>query len=372
MTRPVFETRIETDEFTKAISEALDYNFEGLSSFQGWEKPIVPPSFGIGLIIGPSGSGKSLLLREFGEEESVSWKPKKAIVSHFENPNDAIERLMAVGLNSVPSWCRPFHVLSNGEQFRANLARKLKSGAVIDEFTSVVDRNVAKAAATATRRYVDKAGIKNLVLASCHEDILSWLRPDWYFDTATGILHDGRSLRRPEIKLRIYPSQKQVWEMFSSYHYLTPSFNKAADTYLATATLGADSDEVLVGFASAISFPMMGNKNGSTKKAYREHRTVIFPDFQGLGLGPRLSDAVAQIYVDQGKRYFSKTAHVRFGGYRDREGSGWIKTCKYRAKRDDIVLKKKGNWGKVFQDLASNSIKKLDRVCFSHEYLGAQ
>jgi ABC-type ATPase with predicted acetyltransferase domain len=49
-------------------------------------------------------------------------------------------------LNSVPSWYKPYQVLSNGEKFRADLARKLKSNTVIDEFTSVVDRTVAKAA----------------------------------------------------------------------------------------------------------------------------------------------------------------------------------------------------------------------------------
>src|SRR5439155_11377632 len=159
---------------------------------------------------GPSGSGKTLLLREFGQEEQPLWEPDKAIVSHFGHSDIALEKLEAVGLNSVPSWCSSYHVLSTGEKFRADLARKLKDGAVVDEFTSVIDRNVAKSACVALRRYVNKVGLQNIVLASCHYDILEWLQPDWYFDTADGSMHDGRLLRRPEIKIRIYSSRRDV------------------------------------------------------------------------------------------------------------------------------------------------------------------
>ena len=48
-----------------------------------------------------------------------------------------------VGLGDVPTWLRPYRVLSTGQQFRANLARVLceaPARVVIDEFTSVVDR----------------------------------------------------------------------------------------------------------------------------------------------------------------------------------------------------------------------------------------
>ena len=42
--------------------------------------------FNIGLIVGASGSGKSSLLKQFGEEETiVEWDSNKAVCSHFEN-----------------------------------------------------------------------------------------------------------------------------------------------------------------------------------------------------------------------------------------------------------------------------------------------
>ena len=77
-------------------------------------------------IIGKNGTGKSTLLKEFGNEEQFVWDDSKCIASHFDNPQDAINRLTSVGLNSVPSWTKPYNVLSNGEKFRVNLARKIK------------------------------------------------------------------------------------------------------------------------------------------------------------------------------------------------------------------------------------------------------
>ena len=57
--------------------------------------------------------------------------------NNFDNPQEAITKLTSVGLNSVPTWTKPYCVLSNGEKFRADLARRIKDNAVIDEFKSV-------------------------------------------------------------------------------------------------------------------------------------------------------------------------------------------------------------------------------------------
>jgi ABC-type ATPase with predicted acetyltransferase domain len=182
---------VKKDEFVEASEKAFDCAFDGTSKFYAWEKPNVPEDFNIGVIVGSSGSGKSTLLKEFGDEKVVVWDKTKPIVSHFNNPDDAINALSAVGLNTVPSWYKPYHVLSNGEKFRADLSRSIMDGAVIDEFTSVVDRNVAKAASVALSKYIKKNNIKNVVLCTCHDDILEWLEPDWVVNTDTGELYDG-------------------------------------------------------------------------------------------------------------------------------------------------------------------------------------
>jgi hypothetical protein len=180
------------DDFISASEKAFDCTFDGMSRFYPWKLPdTMPKEFKLGVIVGSSGSGKSTLLKEFGVEEVPIWEPDKSIVSHFNSPDEAINKLSSVGLNTVPSWYKPYHVLSNGEKFRADLAKKLKSNSVIDEFTSVVDRTVAKAASVSLSRYVKNNDINNIVLSTCHHDILEWLEPDWVINTDTGELFTG-------------------------------------------------------------------------------------------------------------------------------------------------------------------------------------
>lgn len=183
---------VERDEFIEASEKAFDCLFNGISTFHPWKVPDkLPKDFKIGVIVGSSGSGKSTLLKHFGQEEEPFWDSNKSVLSHFDTPEDGILKLGSVGFNSVPSWYKPYNVLSNGEKFRADLARKIKDNAVIDEYTSVVDRNVARAASVALARYVKNNNLKNIVISTCHRDILEWLEPDWVIDTDTGELLDG-------------------------------------------------------------------------------------------------------------------------------------------------------------------------------------
>lgn len=73
---------------------------------------------------------------------------------------------------------------------------------VFDEFTSVVDRNVAKTACIAINKAIKKTG-KKFIAISCHYDILDWLQPDWVFDTNTmqsffGTSHDRANNMKSE------------------------------------------------------------------------------------------------------------------------------------------------------------------------------
>lgn len=55
----------------------------------------------------------------------------------------------------MPTWLRPYPVLSNGEKFRADLARLIceaPASAIVDEFTSDVDRQIAKFGALAFQK----------------------------------------------------------------------------------------------------------------------------------------------------------------------------------------------------------------------------
>lgn len=339
---------VEMDDLTRELIRPFDYESNGVSSFSPFVLPEMPPSFNIGVIIGASGTGKSTLLQNFGKPVVPTWDSNRSIASHFENPVDANERLSAAGLMSVPEWVKPYQVLSTGQKFRADLAISLRSGAVIDEYTSVVDRNVAKAASTSMSKYIRRNDIKGVVLATVHRDILEFLEPDWVIDTDRGEWASGRYLQRPELVLDVYPCDNSIWSYFASHHYLSGKLNKASHSYLAVW------EGQLVGYVASMTYP-----SGTVKNAWREHRLVIHPDYQGLGFGPRLSEVVAQHYLNNKKRYFSKTSHPRLGEYRD-SSPLWKPTSKNHMKRKDgLVARENMRWQ-----------LNPERWSFSHEYVG--
>ena len=149
----------------------------------------MPENWQIDVIVGGSGTGKTTIARElFGEEiiNGFSYTAKSVIDDMpKEKTVDEIEQMFyAVGFGSVPSWLKPYSVLSNGEKMRVDLARALleKDFVVFDEFTSVVDRQVAQTACIAINKAVKRSG-KRFIAVSCHYDILEWLQPDWVLDT---------------------------------------------------------------------------------------------------------------------------------------------------------------------------------------------
>ena len=345
------KAQVECDDITETCSNKFDYVFTGLTEV---EIPFfdVPNDYQIGLIVGPSGSGKSTILSKIGSVKKIVWSKNKAICSAFKDSEEAMEKLGSVGLNSIPSWMKPYHVLSTGEKFRADLSRRLHNDSVIDEFTSVVDRKVAVSCSFALQRYIRNKNIQRVTFATCHYDVIEWLQPDWVYDTQTQQLMLGRGVeRRPEIKLEVVPCTTKAWSMFSNHHYLNSNINKSARCWLVSW-----GDEI-VGFTAILPFP-----SGSLKNGWREHRTVILPEFQGLGFGVRVSDAIGKIVISNGGRYFSKTASDRMGMYRE-NNSAWRPTSKNKKCRPDYAASRLTKESKYKH-------KHELRVCFSHEYIG--
>lgn len=144
----------------------------------------------IGLIVGSSGSGKSTIAKqifsdsyicnfEYGSGSVLDEMPKEKTTEEITSVFNS------VGFATVWSWLKPYHVLSNGEKMRVDLANAIlsdKQTIVFDEFTSVVDRTIAKTASFAIQKAVRKLG-KQFVAVSCHYDIIKWLEPDWIYDT---------------------------------------------------------------------------------------------------------------------------------------------------------------------------------------------
>lgn len=150
-----------------------------------------PEKWNIGLIVGGSGTGKTTIINELFTDNIVKdfqWTNKCVLDDMPKecNTTDIEKMFYSVGFGSVPSWLKPYNVLSNGEKMRVDLARALleKDFVVFDEFTSVVDRQVAKVACIAVNKAVKKTN-KKFIAVSCHKDIIEWLQPDWVFDTDT-------------------------------------------------------------------------------------------------------------------------------------------------------------------------------------------
>ncbi len=331
-------------------STLLKYTNSNESSFTV-PKFEVPSDFSLGVIYGSSGTGKTSLLQEFNYLDSFEWDSNKAISSQV-NP----DLLMRIGLSSIPSLCRPYHVLSTGEKHRADIAVSLKDNCVIDEFTSVCNRELAKSISIGLRNTIDKLEYKNIVVASCHEDIIEWVEPDWIINTNTNTITIGRT-KRPSSTYRIIPCSVNAWDIFKHHHYLSANINAGAYCWLML-----NDKNNICGFASALANPGKGLGN-----AWREHRLVILPDYQGLGLGSKLSNAIAQMFIDKGSRYFSKTAHPKLGEYRNKSPL-WKPTIKNLVKRNDYLVY--GNTNN-YKYSGNHYLTHADRLCYSHEYIGS-
>lgn len=267
----------------------------------------LPDEWSIGAIVGPSGSGKTTIAKElFGEKycTDLSWDDNKSVLDGFPTGmsiKDITLLLSSVGFSSPPSWLRPFRVLSTGEQFRVNLARHLAEAqdfAVIDEFTSTVDRQVAQVASAAVSKTIRRLGSR-LVVVSCHYDILEWLEPDWIYQPHLNKFDDKVHLRRPSIELFVFRVGHEAWRFFSKHHYLSANLHSSSICFCATI------NNRLCAFASFLHFP----HPTKLRRYKRGHRTVCLPDFQGIGIGNALSNYIASCCRALGYSYLSITSH---------------------------------------------------------------
>ena len=298
----------------------------------------------IGLIVGPSGSGKSTIAcRAFGDRiyAGAAWPSSSAVVDSFGNLSirQVVELFTAVGFSSPPSWLKPHGVLSTGERFRCDLARALAVGfkddcglrhpegtrncgledgksairnpqsairqpvVVFDEFTSVVDRTVAKVCSAAIAKAIRRGSIPcRFVAVTCHYDVADWLEPDWVVDMSTCELM-RRCLRRenalwgrPPIELAIHRCHVDAWKLFKRHHYLSGELPRGVRCDLTTW------DGEPVNFCATA--PMVARKDHR-----RFARIVTLPDYQGIGIGMRAVAAVAELHRAEGLRINVTSSH---------------------------------------------------------------
>ena len=295
------------------------------------DAPIEDRPWAVGLIVGPSGSGKSTILRElFGEPDELTWG-SSGVVDDFpaESSVETIATVCsAVGFNTIPAWLRPYRVLSNGERFRVDLARRLvraQPGApvVIDEWTSVVDRQVARIGSHAAQRYIRRRGAQ-LVVATCHYDVEDWLQPDWVIEPVPTHLEGDvepstfrwRSVQpRPSVDIEITPARHEAWRVFAPYHYLTPSLSNSAKCYVLWARTDVEHAWEPAAFAGLLLRPHRAPRDGPV---WGISRVVTLPDWQGLGLAFVLMDTLGSAYRSAGCQLHNYPAHPALIAAHDR------------------------------------------------------
>jgi GNAT superfamily N-acetyltransferase len=324
------------------------------------ERPDLDAPWKVGLIVGPSGSGKSVIARQlFGDRLQVgsSWPADAAVIDGFGDlPIKRLtELLTSVGFGSPPAWIKPYHVLSGGQRFRCDLARALAIGleatghnepplVAVDEFTSVVDRTVAQFGSAALSKSIRSGRVNcRFVAVTCHYDVAEWLEPDWTLNMATGSVA-GRRLRRPPLELEVARCRRELWPLFARHHYLSGELARSARCYLAAW------NNRPVAFCATL--PVIGKRGH-----WRITRLVTLPDFQGLGIGLRLAEAIGDDYLSAGTRMNLSAAHPSI-----------VQHCARSPRWRTVAVKKPGS--KRRPTFVHNYRGSPGRTVASFEYLG--
>ena len=355
------KSKIINDDYTQYVYETFDIqNKEETSvSIPMNLSEIADFKWNIGVILGGSGSGKTTILKEMGDLKKPNFNAEKPLISNFSwlSPQNAALVLTSMGLSSVPTWLRPFSILSNGEQYRAVLSylvanAKKDETILVDEYTSVVDRDVAKAMSYALQKYVRREN-KSIILASCHYDILDWLMPDWTYSLQNGgVLERGDWLRqgRPKIELQVSRVEFETWNFFKKHHYLTENVNKSCKFLLF------EWNDKPVGIVASLNSP-----GASRANAVSLSRTVVLPDYQGMGIGQKISDFTAAILKQNNHRVYTRTINPALGIYRS-------KSLLWKATGTNG---KDANLGKRTREDGKQAADRKNRVSYSFEYIGA-
>ena len=367
--------KIVKDRYTQYVCESFDIqNSEESKITIEANLNSIPKDFNIGVVYGGSGSGKTSILKHYFKKpiDESYFDNDKALISNFDwlDPDGATQLLSSMGLSSIPTWLRPYRVLSNGEQYRANLAYIVGKATqneviLIDEYTSVVDRDVAKAMSNALQKYIRRSN-KKIVLASCHFDIMEWLQPDWIYSPQKGRLEIATRLRqRPKIRLQIFRCRYETWNLFKQHHYLTEDLNKASKNFIILY------NDKPVCFVAILPMP-----SGTIKNAYRISRIVVLPDFQGLGIGIKILNIFGSMYKADNKSLYIKTGNPSLFSGMSRNINNW----KLIASQNDIEKVKKANQrfldreknGEIIFDLRAGMKLSKESATKSYKYIGLE
>jgi len=301
-----YELTLKSDVFKTfrcmKAANSLDIDAEQKSVHRFKVDADITTAFNVGLIVGASGSGKTTLASSIYGPDAFRTVLNLAlpVVDQFPEKysyDECAAMLCGVGLTAVPCWIRPAFTLSNGQRARAEcalqLARDDQPLTTIDEWTSVVDRTVAKVMSFCVQKHARRVN-RQIVLLSCHYDVIDWLNPDWVIDCNRQEFNDRRSLwrsfqRSEQLTFDIRPVDASTWRYFSKYHYLS---ERLPGGYIRT--WGVFHGDEQIGFQCFANY--VPRRTGQRMKMH-SNRTVIHPDYAGLGLGIKVINATSRAMV---------------------------------------------------------------------------
>jgi ABC-type lipoprotein export system ATPase subunit/GNAT superfamily N-acetyltransferase len=192
---------------TRKIQQAFGLNGEMLSTtlFSNLSFEISPGD--IVLLCGPSGAGKTSLLSLLAQRLSKPVTEVVGLNGKIESPSStqisvlspldnsrplinslghipfehALFALNVSGLAEAHLYVRRFRELSNGQRYRAMVARLIASGAsvwVADEFCATLDPTTANIVCRNLRRCAKRFGVTVIVAAANWSEFIHELRPD--------------------------------------------------------------------------------------------------------------------------------------------------------------------------------------------------
>lgn len=290
------------------------------ATFVGPAKIAVAPGR-IVLLLGPSGSGKSTALSAIESQfatacmvQRVAFPPDQAVIDRIapeESLSEAISMLTACGLGEAGLWLRPFDTLSDGEKFRARLARAValhsRIGAaaplLCDEFCSGLHRRVAKTVAYNLHRLVVRRGL-SVVAACSNDDVVADLNPHAIVHLAGGRcrIDERRVVEKRAIsffrRLRIEPGAKRDYDAFAAMHYrATDELGFVDKVFVLRDRPGGDPLGIVVYSHGPLELALRNqatagwfsrNPSRVNKHLRILRRLVIHPDVRGCGLGHHL------------------------------------------------------------------------------------
>lgn len=279
----------------------------------------MPRPHQVTLITGPSGSGKSVLLRRLLSSSDAVHVDASELPQHrgpiIETWPDvpaaeAARRLAAVGLGDPFTWARSIDQLSVGQRERFNLARLLQNpqgNLAIDEWLNGLDRTTARAVAWSTGRLLRRLG-RGAIFVCCSDDVADDLCPDvhlrvgWSPDIEIRVREGDQAECSILEQLTYRRGDVRDWHRLRHLHYAAGDPATVHSYHVLQLPNSTEPAAVLI-----FSFPDLHSaaRNLATHDAYRIagdrrqaqrlnreilklSRLVVTPELRGCGVAQRL------------------------------------------------------------------------------------